>query len=102
MKLKKSDKVKIIAGKDKGKEGTIEKVFSKTGKVLISGLNIYKKHLKKGIKGQAGGIIDVARPLPISNVALICPKCGKTTRVGFRIEKTGEKLRICRKCQEVV
>lgn len=102
MKLKKGDKVKIIAGKDRGKQGTIEKLFPKKRKVLVPGLNIYKKHLKKRKEGQAGGIVDVVRPLPISNIALICPKCSKTTKVGYRINKTGEKTRICRKCQEVI
>lgn len=102
MKLKKGDKVKIIAGKDRGKQGTIEKLFPKKRKVLVPGLNIYKKHLKKGKEGQAGGIIDIACPLPVSNIALICPKCSKTTKVSYRINKTGEKIRICRKCQEVI
>jgi large subunit ribosomal protein L24 len=96
MKLKKGDKVKIVAGKDKGREGTVERVFEKEGKVLIPGVNVYKKHSKR-----LRQIIEVARPLPVSNVALICPKCGKITRVGYQVLKDG-KTRICRKCREVI
>ncbi|MDP3888485.1 MAG: 50S ribosomal protein L24 [bacterium] len=99
LKIKKGDKVKVLIGKDKGKEGQVEKVFSKKGKVLVSGVNIYKKHAKPR-QGKPGGIIDLVRPLPVSNVSLVCPKCGKATRVGFG--GTDEKVRICRKCKEII
>lgn len=102
MKLRKSDTVKIIAGKDRGKQGKIEKVFPKLGKVLIPGINIYKKHVKPRGEGKPGGIIDLVKPLPATNVALLCPKCGKPTRIGFQIDKSGEKHRICRKCKEII
>ena len=107
MKLKKSDKVKITAGKDKGREGVVEKVFPKTGKILVSGLNIYKKHSRaQGKEGKSGGgIIDIVRPLFLTNVALVCPKCGKPTRVGYQILKDGpphRRVRICRKCKEII
>ncbi len=101
MKLKRGDKVKVVAGKDKGREGTIEKIFPKKMKVLVSGVNVYKKHSRARGQGQTGGIIDIVFPLPSSAVALICPKCGSQTRVGFQITK-GEKLRICKKCKEVI
>lgn len=99
MKLRKGDTVKIVAGKDRGKQGKIEKVFPKLGKVLIPGINIYKKHVKPRGEGKPGGIIDLVKPLPVTNVALLCPKCGKPTRIGFQIDKSGEKHRICRKCK---
>lgn len=102
MKLRKGDTVKIIAGKDRGKQGKIEKVFPKLGKVLIPGINIYKKHVKPRGEGKPGGIIDLVKPLPATNIALLCPKCGKPTRIGFQIDKSGEKHRICRKCKEVI
>lgn len=88
MKIKKGDKVKILLGKDRGKTGTVDRVLAKTGKVLIIGLNIFKKHLKPRGEGQPGEIIDRSQPLAASKVALICPKCGKITR-----------QRICRSCK---
>lgn len=103
-KLKKGDKVKIMAGKDKGREGTVEKVFPKEGKVLVSGINIYKKHSRgQGKEGKgAGGIIDIVLPLSQASVALLCPKCGKPTRIGFQILTNAGKVRVCRKCKEVI
>lgn len=101
MKIKKGDKVKLTAGKDKGKEGVVEKVYRKANKVLILGVNLYKRHLKKNPENNQGGIIQVPRPLDVSKVMLICPKCGKITRVGYKIEKN-KKNRICKKCQSKI
>lgn len=103
MKLKKGDKIKVMMGKDKGREGQIEKIFPKEGKIAVAGLNLFKKHLKpQSSKSQAaGGIIDIVRPLDSSKVALICPKCHKVTRIGQQIFTDGKK-RICRKCKEVI
>lgn len=98
MKIKKKDKVKIIYGKDKGREGTVEKVYSKSNKILILGINIYKKHIKKNEKMPKGGTVELPRPLDVSKVMLICPKCTKTTRVSYKIEKE-RKFRVCKKCQ---
>jgi large subunit ribosomal protein L24 len=95
--FKKGDKVKVLQGKDRGREGKIEKVIPKKEKILIPDLNIYKKHVKGGVAGQKSGIYEVPRPLPFNKVALVCPKCKKQTRVGFK-EVGGEKVRICRKC----
>lgn len=101
MKFKKGDEVKITAGKDRGKTGKIERVFAKENKVFITGINMYKKHLKTQGQGKPGGIIDVVRPLSIANIALVCPHCKKQTRAGFVINKK-EKNRICRKCKGVL
>lgn len=101
MKLKKGDKVKIIAGKDKGKEGIIEKVYRKANKVLILGVNLFTRHLKKNPETNQGGIVKVPRPLDVSKIMLICPKCGKTVRVGFKVEKN-KKYRYCKKCQSKI
>lgn len=101
MKLKKGDKVKIMIGKDHGKEGAIEKVWPKSGRVTIPGINIIKRHLKSRGQGNPGGIIDVVRPLPEANVALVCPKCKKVTRVGYKLLKD-TKVRICRKCGQEI
>ncbi|MBI3576630.1 50S ribosomal protein L24 [Candidatus Gottesmanbacteria bacterium] len=97
MKIKKGDTIIITAGKDKGKKGKIEKVFADEAKVLVPGLNIYKRHTKKRDEKTPGGIVEFARPLPMGNVAVVCPSCKKPTRVGFLVTKE-EKYRVCRKC----
>lgn len=102
MKLKKGDKIIVIAGKDKGRKGKIEKVLPKSAKVLIPGINVYKKHVKPRGEGQPGGIVDIVKPLSVSNIALLCPKCKQPTRIGYKIDKSGGKHRICRKCQAVI
>ncbi|MBI2011295.1 50S ribosomal protein L24 [Candidatus Daviesbacteria bacterium] len=99
-KLKKGDSISILLGKDRGKTGQVEKVLSKEDKVFIAGLNLYKRHVKK--QGQIeGGIIEILKPMNISNVGLICPNCKKVTRVGFEIDKDGKK-RVCRKCGKAI
>lgn len=104
MKIKKGDEVIITIGKDSGKKGKVTQVLPKISKLVIAGLNVYKKHLKpQGPQNQSkkGSIIDISKPLPVSNVALVCPKCKSQTKVGYRIE--GDiKSRICRKCKEVI
>lgn len=102
MKLRKGDNIIVTVGKDKGRKGKIEKVLPKVGKVLVPGINIYKKHTKPRGEKQPGGIIDIIKPLLIANVALICPKCSKQTRIGYQIDKTGTKHRICKKCQAII
>lgn len=96
LKFKIGDNVKVTIGKDKGREGKVAKILPKEEKLILPELNLYKKHVK-GVQGQKGGIYDLPRPLAFSKVALVCPKCKKLTRVGFKLGKTG-KLRICRKC----
>ena len=98
LKFKIGDTVKITSGKDKGREGEIEKIDPKNRSVLIPGINIYKKHVK-GMPGQKGGIYDIPKPLPFSKFAIICPKCNKLTRIGFKMVGK-EKLRFCKKCKK--
>jgi large subunit ribosomal protein L24 len=97
MKLLKGDQIKITAGKDAGKTGNIEKVFSKENKVIVQGINQYKRHIKARMPGQKSEIITITKPVPVGSVALICPKCKQQTRVGYKFLKD-EKVRICRKC----
>lgn len=97
-KFKKGDHVLVTGGKDKGKKGKIEKILPKNNSVFLPGLNIYKKHLKKKDENSKGGIVEFSRPIPIANIALLCPKCTKTTRIGFEL-KGQDKIRICRKCK---
>ena len=102
LKLKTGDTIKVLIGKDKGRDGKIDKIFPKTGKALIAGINIYKKHVKAAMTvDKKGGIFELPRPIAVSKLALICPKCKKATRVGFKIEK-GVKVRICKKCKKAV
>lgn len=100
MKLKKDDNVMVVRGKDKGKTGKIENVLVKEGKVFVSGVNQYKRHVKK-TAGQKSEIKEITKPLPVSNVVLICPKCKLPTRVGFKV-MDGKKMRICKKCEQGV
>ena len=101
MKLKKGDKVKVTAGKDKGREAVVEKVFPRLGKVLVPGVNLYKKHAKAQKSGRPGGIIDVLKPILINKVVPLCPKCGQPTRFGYRLS-VDTKIRICKKCGEAI
>ena len=99
MKFKLNDTVKITLGKDRGKTGKIEAILAKTNQVVVTGANIYKKHVKKQGDKQPGGILDLARPLALAKIALICPHCHLQTRIGFEGAKK-KKLRICKKCQK--
>lgn len=101
MKIKKGDKIRVMTGKDKGREGKVEKVYKKSSKILIPNINVYKRHVKKSDKMPQGGIVDVPRPLDIAKVMLICPKCGKTTRVGYKVEKS-KKFRVCKRCDSKI
>lgn len=109
MKLKKGDAVIIIAGKNRGKQGKIERVFPKENKIVVIGVNIAKHHLKPSRKNPHGGIIEKSAPISSSNALIVCPHCSQPTRIGFKMiavigEKTagGKKMRICKKCQESV
>lgn len=101
MKIKKGDNIQILLGKDQGKTAQVERVLTKKGQVVIPGVNVYKRHIRKGIAGSVGGIIEISKPINISNVALICPNCKRPTRVGFKIEGD-EKIRICKRCHQAI
>ena len=105
MNIRKDDKVVVLSGKDKGKEGTVLKADPKNGKVIVSGVNVATKHQKPRKQGEEGGIIKVETPIYASKVQVICPKCGKATRVGHVVRKVtiaGEEknksVRVCKKC----
>ena len=102
MKLKKGDTVKILLGKDKNRKGKIQKIYTSKDKILVEGLNIYKKHVKPKGEGQKGGIVEISRPILASKTALICPACAKPTRVGYSIAKNSKKQRICKKCKGLI
>ena len=98
MKLKKGDRVKVIAGKDLGKDGVIMRVLPEKDKVIVEGVNVAKKHQRPTRATMQGGIIDKDMPIHASNVALLCGSCG-ATRLGYRFDDAGKKIRICRKCR---
>ena len=97
MKIKKDDKVIVLSGKDKGKIGKVISADPKNGKVIVEGVNVATKHQKAKKQGQDGGIIKVETPIYACKVQLVCPKCGKATRVAHKLEG-GKKTRVCKKC----
>ena len=97
MKLRKGDRVKVLTGKDRGDEGEIMRVLPKTNRVIVEGVNVAKKHQRALRATMQAGIIDKDMPMPASNVAIICPTDGPT-RIGYRFDDQGKKVRICRKC----
>ena len=97
MKIRKGDNVKVLSGNDKGKTGEVLEVIPKTNKIVVKGINIRKKHVKPRKQGEEGGIIPSEAAIHSSKVALVCPKCGKASRIGYSIEKD-EKVRVCKKC----
>ena len=98
LKIKKGDKVQVLTGKDRGSKGEVTRVLPDVGKVIVDGVNVAKKHQKATKSTMQGGIIDKDMPLPVANVALLCPACDKPTRVGFRFDPDGTKVRVCKKC----
>ena len=99
MKIKKNDTIRVTKGKDRGKSGKIEKVLPKLNKIVVTGINKFKKHIKPSKKNPHGGIVDVAMAIPVSNVSIVCPSCQKSTRVQYKITDS-KKLRICKQCKQ--
>ncbi len=98
IKLKKGDRVRVLAGKDIGKEGEVSRVLREQDRVIVDGINIVKKHQRATRATMQGGIIDKEMPINVSNVAILCSSCGPT-KIGYRFEPDGTKVRICRKCE---
>jgi len=101
MKIKKNDQVLILSGKDKGKKGKVLEVFPMAQKIMVENINLVKKHRKPRRQGEKGQVIEISKPLHISKVELLCPKCGMAARVGYKITET-EKFRICKKCRQEI
>lgn len=97
MRIKKGDNVQVLSGNDKGKTGEVLEVNPKADKIIIKGVNVRKKHVKARRQGEEGGIIAVECAIPSSKVNVVCPKCGKATKVGYSMEKD-QKVRVCKKC----
>ena len=97
MKIKKGDTVQVLSGNDKGKKGEVLEVIPKTESVVVKGVNVRKKHVKARKQGEESGILSIECAVLANKVNVVCPKCGKATRIGYSEEK-GEKVRVCKKC----
>lgn len=101
MKIRKGDTVLIISGKDKGRTAKILKSFPKDNKILIEGINLKSKHVRPKKEGEKGQVVKIPAPLDVSNTKFICPKCGKATRLGYKMVGD-KKFRVCKKCQSEI
>ena len=101
-KVRKNDTVQVLAGRERGKQGKVTRVIPREDRVVIEGVNIRKRHTKPRRQGEQGGVVEFPAPLHISNVAVVCAKCARPARVGFRILTDGTKVRVCKRCGEVI
>lgn len=101
LKIKKGDRVVVLSGKDKGKEGVVQSARPADGKVVVEGVNTAKRHRKARSATEAGGIIEIDKPIDVSNVAVISPTDGKATRVGYQLVD-GKKIRVCKRTGEEI
>lgn len=106
LRIKTGDEVAVVSGKDKGRRGKVTSITPRSNKLIVEGINISKKHIRPTKKGQQSGIVERETLFPISKVMLVCPRCGKKSRIGIRLLEQGtdkgEKLRFCKKCREVI
>ena len=102
MKLKKDDTVMVVTGKDRGHKSKVREVVPRKGRVVVEGVNTVKRHTKPRGQTRQAGIVERDAPIPVSKVMLICPKCDKPTRIGIRVMEDGSRVRVCRRCSEVI
>jgi len=98
LKVKKNDRIKVLQGKDRGKTGKVLRIEPSKDRLFVEGINIIKRHTRKKSQNQPGGIISKEGPVNISNVAVVCPNCSKTTRISCELKDSGDKVRVCKKC----
>ncbi len=96
--IQRDDLVQVRSGKDRGRRGQVRQVLPKQDRVIVTGLNMVKRHLRATQIGQPAGIIEREAPLHMSNVAVVCPECDQAARVGFRVRPDGVKIRVCKRC----
>ena len=99
-KIRKEDNVFIAKGKERGRTGTVRKVIPRDNRIIVTGMNMVKRHLRPRGQNQPGGIVEREAPISVANVALVCVSCGQPTRVGFRTQADGRKVRFCKRCDE--
>lgn len=100
--VKRNDTVQVITGKDRGRRGSVRQVLPKNGRVIVTGINMVKKHRRSQNPTTPSDIIDLEAPLHLSNVMLVCPSCDATTRVGFQALDGGGKTRVCKRCGDAI
>jgi len=101
-KLRREDNVLVLTGKDRGRSGVVRKVIPKDKRIIVTGINVVKRHMKARPPKQPGGIVEREAPIAWSNVALVCAACNQPVRVGFRFHADGRKVRYCKRCDENV
>jgi large subunit ribosomal protein L24 len=101
-KIRRGDLVYVLAGDDRGKKGTVLKVFPKEKRAIVEGINYVKKHRRKRREDEPGGIVQIEAPIHISNLSIFCKRCNRAVKVGFRILEDGEKIRYCKRCKEML
>ena len=102
LKIKRNDTVKVISGKDKGKQGKVLKVFYGSNRAIVERINLVKKHLRRRREDQQSGIVSLESPIALSNLMIVCKHCNKPARVGFTKLKDGTKSRLCKNCKEII
>jgi len=100
-KIHRDDTVQVLAGKDKGKQGKVVRVVTKKDAVIVSGVNLVKKAMKRRSQQDAGGIAEIEAPIHISNVGIVCKKCNRPVKIGYKLDGD-KKIRVCRKCGETL
>lgn len=98
--IKRNDTVRVMTGRERGKQGQVRQVITDTGRVVVQGVNTVKRHMRARSATQPAGIIELDAPMHLSNVRLVCPHCGKAVRVGFRLQVNGAKVRYCKRCDQ--
>ena len=101
-KVRRDDLVQVISGDDRGKKGKVLKILTKKNRAIVEGINLVKKHKRKTQNDQQGGVVSIETSISISNLSLVCKHCSRPARAGFRIGKDKEKVRFCKKCNEVI
>ncbi len=102
VKIRRDDLVKVMTGKNRGKQGKVLRVYPETGRALVEGINMVKKHLRRTQDNPQGGFTSQESPLSLSNVRRVCPRCNRPTRIGFTVGQDGTKQRVCKRCGEVL
>ena len=101
-KVKRNDTVEVMTGKDRGRRGDVRKVFTKQGRLIVSGVNLMKKHRRARSATEASDIVELESPMHASNVRVVCSSCDEAVRVGFRLLEDGDKVRFCKSCNEAI
>ena|SRR5581483_10384383 len=99
--IRRDDTVEVLKGRDRGKRGKVRRVIPSENRAVVADVNVMRKHVKPGGQARQAGIIDIEAPIQLANLALVCSKCGKRTRVGFRVLEDGSKGRVCKACGEL-